>query len=446
MTKSNKPKSEAPTGHAHRRARLEALSQLANAQPASHTEPIKPPAPARMSLEDALAEMEAKNTEFAAFKAIHAPELAAQIAKGDELNARLAALPQKQRRQVLDAMGLHNVSAVPPPIESLRNSGSYCLPRAQPALQPARWQVWRLVPNAELWQAVALSLDIEPDDSLTGEAMGRSKRSMLPGDFFDRLKVCQANLSYTGPIRSHLGMGLGWGDSPRLPVPVADVATFLMQSGFDVPEAMRTLAKPAAPVVTPEPDPKPPAGTVEAGTAVEVPNSGNSTLVFREMAGLNASELALAFVGDKPESGLGANNMLEVSARDQKRRIPLASLELVNRVTGAPNGQCAILLGLTQGSKIRNLSANTSKMKRLRRVFLNHFGIDKDPFEPYTHACGWMPLFTITDKRGAADERAKKEAEERMASLEQLAETGIQFSDRSNSGADDWMRERGHSF
>lgn len=184
---------------------------------------------------------------------------------------------------------------------------------------------------------------------------------------------------------------------------------------------------------------------------IEAPNGqewtgGNSTLAFSEMKGLTASELALAFVGDKAEAGLGANNMLEVSARGQKRRIALAALDLVDKRKGSPNGECGVLLGLSQGLKIKKSSAHTQKLKRLRLVFLNYFGIDKDPFEPYMEATGWVPLFKIEDRRGLADERAKKEAEERMVSLEQLAEQGIQLRERANDDADYWMKENGHRF
>jgi hypothetical protein len=174
---------------------------------------------------------------------------------------------------------------------------------------------------------------------------------------------------------------------------------------------------------------------------------GNSTLAFKEMKGLNASELVLAFVGDEAESvGLGANNMFEVTARGQKRRIALAALELVDRRKGTPNGECGVLLGLAEGRKITKTGPNTQKMKRLRHVFMNHFGITKDPFEPYMAATGWVPLFKIEDRRGLADERAKKEAEERMDSLEQLAEQGIQPPERSSDDADEWMKENGHRF
>ncbi len=200
-------------------------------------------------------------------------------------------------------------------------------------------------------------------------------------------------------------------------------------------------------VVEPAPQAAPAqqAETVPAPVVTE-PSMDSSTSIFRDMPGLTASELALAFVGDKPESGMGANNMLEVSARSQRRGIPLASLDLVNRRNGTPNGECGVLLGLTQGLLLKKSGPNTQKMKRLRNVFLHHFGIVKDPFEPYMAATGWVPFFKIVDRRGAADERAKKEVEERMVSFEQLAEQGIQLRDRSKDEADEWMKENGHRY
>lgn len=173
---------------------------------------------------------------------------------------------------------------------------------------------------------------------------------------------------------------------------------------------------------------------------------GNSILEFKEMTNLTAGELELAFVGDKGESGLGANNMLEVSARGKTRRIALAALDLVDKRNGSPNGECGVLLGLTEGLKIIKTGANTQKLKRLRHVFLHHFGIFKDPFEPYMATTGWVPLFKIEDRRGLADVRAKKEAEERMVSLDQLHEQGIQQRERSVNDADDWMKKNAHHF
>ena len=62
-----------------------------------------------------------------------------------------------------------------------------------------------------------------------------------------------------------------------------------------------------------------------------------------------------------------------------------------------------------------------------------------------------MPHFRISDKRGAADARAKREAERRTESFEDLTERGNSFansgrSERSFNDDDDdaasaWLRE-----
>lgn len=210
------------------------------------------------------------------------------------------------------------------------------------------------------------------------------------------------------------------------------------------PQAERANAS-HGPVMGPAAVKTPAAETGQAAPDLE-PNRGSSTSIFKAMHGLIANDLSLAFVGDKPESGLGANNMLEVSARGQKTPVPLASLDLVDRRSGNPNGQCALLLGLAQGLHPKKSEENTQRMKRLRHVFLHHFGIDKDPFDRYMAATGWVPRFKIADRRGSADERAKKEAEERAVSLEQLAEQGIQLRARLDDEADVWMKENGHSY
>ena len=85
------------------------------------------------SLEDALAELEAKKAQTAEYLAKHAPEIEAATAKRNALNAKLAALSQEERRQVLDAAGLKHVSAAPEPITPLRGS-SYRPPNKPPEM------------------------------------------------------------------------------------------------------------------------------------------------------------------------------------------------------------------------------------------------------------------------------------------------------------------------
>ncbi len=174
---------------------------------------------------------------------------------------------------------------------------------------------------------------------------------------------------------------------------------------------------------------------------------GGACEVFRAMENLDASELTITFVGDKSD-GLGANNMLEITARKETRRIALAALALVDRRGGSANSQGVILLGMALKKKLTYTGANAAKMKRLRDMFRSHLGISGDPFEPYHQGAGWVPRFMIADKRGAADERARREAERRTDSYEQLNERGDRFADSSPTDrlldaddADDWLKD-----
>jgi hypothetical protein len=169
------------------------------------------------------------------------------------------------------------------------------------------------------------------------------------------------------------------------------------------------------------------------------------------MENLSASELTMAFVGDRAESGLGANNMLEISARGETRRIALAALNLVDRRRGCLNSQGVILLGMAHKKTLTRTDQNARKMSRLRDVFRVHLGINKDPFEAYRKGRGWVPHFRISDKRGAADARAKREAERRTESFEELTERGNRspprvesehpFNDDDDDAASAWLRE-----
>lgn len=117
----------------------------------------------KKSLEDALAELEAKKAQTAEYLAKHAPEIEAETAKRNALSAKLAALSQEERRQVLDAMGLKHISAAPEPITPLKGS-SYRPPNKPPEPPRIDWRHWRHMPEIRQWEACALSLNINPDN------------------------------------------------------------------------------------------------------------------------------------------------------------------------------------------------------------------------------------------------------------------------------------------
>jgi hypothetical protein len=208
--------------------------------------PLDPIAAQADRLEKALAELEARKQAAAEMAAKSTPHLERLTA----LQARLEALPQNERREVLDAIGLQKVSAAPKPITPLRGGGF--VGRPAPQRQPARWALWLIIPRVELWQAVLLSLGIEPDGSLKAEACGRvpdgpQSINRLSREFFSRREDCVRALSTDGPIRPQGPLYSGILQSPRCPVLLAEVAVFLAKVGASVPAEMQAVQAEAKP-------------------------------------------------------------------------------------------------------------------------------------------------------------------------------------------------------
>lgn len=197
-------------------------------------------------LERALADLEARKRAAAELAAENAPELERLKA----LQARLDALPQSERREVLDAMGLHRVSAAPKPLEPERSSAY--VRRPPPVLHPPRWPVWRALPYIELWQAVALSLSIEPEDALKAEACREAEtnvgvRGSLPKTFFERRQDCMRGLSTDGPIRPQGPLYPGALTNFRCQVLLGEVTEFLTLAGYELPQELRPIPTEDAP-------------------------------------------------------------------------------------------------------------------------------------------------------------------------------------------------------
>lgn len=203
--------------------------------------PIDPIATQADRLEKALAELEARKKAAAELAAKSAP----QLERLNALQAKLEALPQNERREVLNALGLHKKSAAPV-ITPLKGGGF--VGRPAPQKRPARWALWLKIPRVELWQAVLLSLAIEPDDFLRDEACGRvpdAPMSMsfcrLPDEYFSRREDCMRALSTEGPIRPQGPLYAGILRSTRCPVLLAEVAAFLASFGATVPTEMQAM-------------------------------------------------------------------------------------------------------------------------------------------------------------------------------------------------------------
>lgn len=178
--------------------------------------------------------------------------------------------------------------------------------------------------------------------------------------------------------------------------------------------------------------------------------------IFLAMKNLTADEISITFVGDKTESGIGVNNLLEISVRGETKHVALAALDLIDLHRKRLNSQCAVLLGMIQKKRLTNISSNKKKISRLRTIFRRYLGIDDDPFDPYRKNVGWEPRFKIYDKRGAVDERARQEGERRSISYDDQSkyssnELGAtsqmhQFLESENDDTAEWLKNHDPSY
>ncbi|CDS49414.1 hypothetical protein [Polaromonas sp. CG9_12] len=239
----------------------------------------------KKTLADALAEIEASNAKAAELRAKQAPELIAEAVERTALNARLAALPQKQRRQVLDAAGLNHVSAAPPPITPVSGRSAAQPPKPAAPLS-IDWHFWCNMQTVKLWQACALTVGLDPDRLrphpqawMAGPGSGpvfdgKSFPSQeIEAKFEKALRLAENAVSYmNGPIfpkgTPHHG------SNKEKTVLLSEVATFFISCAWpDIPDTLQTLARPSPPAMAPKATPEHQAAPLEAVPVVEVQKS-----------------------------------------------------------------------------------------------------------------------------------------------------------------------------
>ena len=120
-------------------------------------------------------------------------------------------------------------------------------------LSPPRWRTWRNRIACELWEAIYLSMDVEPE-TMRAAIMDwmrtdrRSPSDAINQDFCERLTVALENLSVHGPIvPAALRLET---KHPRALVDIGNVAAFFsgIEKDFPVPAPFEQLAT-SCPVV-----------------------------------------------------------------------------------------------------------------------------------------------------------------------------------------------------
>ena len=289
----------------------------------------------------------------------------------------------------------------------------------------------------------------EPGDRyITGKALIErwSKQPNIEPEAFIRAKIAESRL-----LEAHPTYGGTQETFPKLTgFPPLSSGLFVLahmerieaEDGLDVEPAQPpavSASDPISPAVPAFPTTSP---EIKQQLIVPVAPPGDPCAAFHQMEKLHPSEIKIALVGDKSDSGLSGNNMLEISARGETRRLALAEFGLVDRRNGVLTKQAAVLVGLAHGKQFRrNVEKNSATMMRLRKTFRERLGVTADPFAKHCKDAGWQPLFTITDQRGKADERARLAAERpgSTLSLDQLQDQGHQFA--AIGGMQNWDDE-----
>lgn len=308
--------------------------------------------------------------------------------------------------------------------------GGYA-PRYSPppiTVKPPTWDYWRHMPTVKPWQACALALNIEPNsvDYRPKSWDGQPETwdgfpSEVVDHFIKLLQLLDANQFEKQHFTENFSLG----------VRLSEFAAWCAHVGFAIPPELSALAAlPERPQVAPKVVAVP--VTSPSGDAAHILEGLE---VFRSMPSLSGDELNITFIGGIPENDkadLGANNMLKISARNATRTVALASLDLVNKQRGGVNGEGAILIGFMQGKEPLKNEANATKICRLRNIFKKHLGITSSPFQ--VKALGWKPRFKIEDKRGAGEERNKREIERyKIDSLDEMNARGEMASDTNQT-------------
>lgn len=144
---------------------------------------------------------------------------------------------------------------------------------------------------------------------------------------------------------------------------------------------------------------------------------------FQALPNLSASEVSIEFA-----AGESGGVILNVSARNVTRRIALADLDLIDHRNGAMNTRCGVMLRWAIDAHVSaNKKGMAKRIDRLRKELKERLGIIDNPIV-HQDGVGYVPRFRVSDKRDAADKRAKREAERRTVSLNKLEESGMQVS------------------
>lgn len=262
---------------------------------------------------------------------------------------------------------------------------------AEKANRPPDWNKWRLMPEARLWQCVALSMNIDPDKVNTDDVSWRGVRTLFNGEsqeFRDRQDMACANAGEDGALRP-----ADYGESPDFySVSLREFAAWV-PIGWESPPELLAMADEEA------------ANAASASRDELETDATPRTAAFNDMDGLEWREVSMMFI--EPER-------VRITARGVVKTCTYEAMGFKNRVKrdGSPNKcwetlRILAIVSTTTRTFSDLLPNNTDlrkRISRLRKALKKFFGIMGDPIPK-----GYEPAFNLT-----AEEHVIQNTRERL--------------------------------
>lgn len=132
-----------------------------------------------------------------------------------------------------------DISRAPAPLKPVRGKGFARHASSADDRKP-RWNKWRLIPDVKIFEAVALSLDIDPEKLKWNRdgwmAGGYRSRFDESEEFSDRLEIAIRNGRELNISCVNLG------DSTKNEIPLAEFASWTLSINWKIPEELGALA------------------------------------------------------------------------------------------------------------------------------------------------------------------------------------------------------------
>src|SRR5262245_16552383 len=107
------------------------------------------------------------------------------------------------------------------------------------------WQKWRHIPNAKIWEAVALSMNIDPDLVRHNRSWAENEYSFdESGEFRDRVVVAKRNIGVKGGLSLSL---ISLASGMQSEVNLAAFAAWAMSINWEIPAELAEIAKSDSP-------------------------------------------------------------------------------------------------------------------------------------------------------------------------------------------------------